>query len=64
MTLDEAIAGIDALVAIAPNPDVKARLEIARLEIAREYFANPQFREALRQHVWDLLQEPGEGPAR
>jgi hypothetical protein len=30
--------------------------QIARLEVAREYFCNPEFRAALEEHVWQINQ--------
>ena len=32
---------------------------VAKIELAREFFTNPDFRKALEQHVWELNQEAG-----
>jgi len=55
MTTAEARAHIDAWAAAhraAGNHD-----RAAEIELAREYFTNPEFRAALAAHVWKLNQE-------
>lgn len=42
--------------AIAKQTDAD---KVARLELVREYFTNPEFRTALHDHVWAINQQHG-----
>lgn len=33
--------------------------QVAKIELAREFFTNPEFRKALEQHVWEINQKAG-----
>jgi protoheme ferro-lyase len=51
MTTTEARAVFNSVIATESNPD-----RVAKLELLREYFTNPEFRKALEDHVWELTQ--------
>jgi hypothetical protein len=48
MNNTEARAIINAAINTSTNPD-----QIARLELAREYFTNPAFAQALADQLWN-----------
>lgn len=50
LTTDTIRNAIDAAIANTEDAD-----RIARLELAREYFTNPDFRQALEDHTWNAL---------
>lgn len=52
MSNQEARAQFDAAIANTTNPD-----QIAKLELAREYFTNPDFAQALADHLWNTRNE-------
>ena len=49
-TIPDVRDAFNQAIARAANPDT-----VARLELAREYFTNPAFRDWLTQTVWDQL---------
>jgi hypothetical protein len=49
MTNEQARAVFNQAIAAANDAD-----QIAKLELAREYFTNSDFRKGLEQHVWEI----------
>lgn len=49
MTNEQAKAIFNKAIGTAKDAD-----QVARLEVAREYFTNPDFRKKLEDYVWEL----------
>jgi hypothetical protein len=56
MQKDEIREGFDEVIAKISDPDA-----IARMEIAREFFTNPDFRKALEDHTWQANEKNSNG---
>jgi hypothetical protein len=52
MTNEQAREVFNAAAATAKDAD-----QLARIELAREYFTNAKFRKALEQHIWEMTNE-------
>jgi hypothetical protein len=49
MTNEQAKEVFNQAIKTAKNAD-----QVARIELAREFFTNPAFRRALEDHVWSI----------
>lgn len=59
MNTEQAREQFNAAIDRQTDPDQRARLELAR-----EYFCNPEFRSAIEDHLWQVRLGGNNDPAR